>query len=180
MTDLVPFLAALGTFAAALGAKELIQRWVTRRGDRADAAVVERRQVSVVEAEGNLAVLKALLTETRDRVNGYEKSISEMKAAHAADISELKTENRSLNRQVADLRQSLQDYQLGVRTPRGMVLVPVREIKQIRENHPGILEQRWYPGELEGMEPQGPSTNPMGDGPSIHARITRIDPPGGV
>jgi hypothetical protein len=173
----IAFLAALGTFLAAFGVKDIIGKWATRRGDRADAAAADRKQVTVVEAQGNLDVLKVLLTETKNRVDGYEKAIADLKASHTADIRELKVENKSLERQVNDLRLALQDYQLGNRVPRGMVLVPVREVKRIRESHPGLLEQRWYPGELEGSTegPPGPGV----DGRSIVARVTRLDGPDG-
>lgn len=164
------FLTAVAGFLAAVGVKELVMRAVTRRGERADAAEVDRRQVTAVSAEGNLEVLRVLLQETKDRVDGYERSIADMKAAHAADIRELKTENRQLTAQVDDLRRTLQDYQLGNRVPRGYVLVPLIEIKRIREAHAGLLSQRWYPGEHELVE--------GAEGPSIHARITRLEHPG--
>lgn len=147
------FITALAAFLAALGIKELLMRWVTRRSAMADAERAEERQVSAVEAQGNLDVLKVLLTETKHRVDGYERSISEMKASHAADIRELKTENKSLERQVADLRMTLQDYQLGHRVPRGMVLIPLTEVRIIRERAPGLLSSRWYPGEHEQDPP---------------------------
>lgn len=157
MTDLGTlgtFLTAAAAFLAALGIKDVLQRFVTRRGDRADAARDDARHVTAVEAQGNLEVLKVLLQETKARVDSYEKTISELRASHAADIRELKTENRSLERQVADLRATLQDYQLGHRVPRGMVLIPLAELKAIRERSPGLLSARWYPGEHE--DPNGP------------------------
>lgn len=163
----VTVLTALGALLAALGAKELIQRWVDRRGVRADTDRAQSVAVAEVSAAGNLEVLKVLLTETKERVDSYEKAIADLKASHSADIRELKTENRNLERQVADLRLALQEYQLGNRVPRGYVLVPVSELRRLREMHPGLLEQRWYPGEMDsGME-----------GPSINARITRIEGP---
>lgn len=161
-------LTALVTLAGGLGVKELLGRWATRRGAQQDAAVADRKAVAAVDAQGNLEVLKVLLQETKSRVDGYEAAITELKASHAADIRELKTENRSLERQVSDLRISLQDYQLGNRVPRGMVLVPVAELRRIRESQPGLLMQRWYPGELESDAPAGPS---------IVARVTRLDGP---
>lgn len=164
------FLVAVAGLLTAFGAKELITHWVTRRGDKADAVAKDRREVDAVSAQGNLEVLRVLLTETKNRVDGYEAAISELKASHSADIRELKTENRNLERQVNDLRQTLQDYQLGVRVPRGMALLPLRELRGIRERHAGLLEQRWYPGEHEPPEPSSPA-----DGPTINARITRID-----
>lgn len=171
------FLTAVAGVLTALGAADLIKRAVTRRGDRADAVRAENKEVATVNAAGNLEVLKVLLTETKDRVDGYERAIAELKASHSADIRELKVENRELERQVNDLRIALQDYQLGNRVPRGMVLVPVHEIKAIRELHPGLLQQRWYPGELEavGTPPPGGGLGEE-EGPSIHARITRLPP----
>ena len=147
------FLTAAAAFLAALGIKELLMRWVVRKGDRETAAIHESHAVSAVEAQGNLEVLKVLLTETKARVDSYERSISEMRASHSADIRELKTENKSLERQVADLRATLQDYQLGNRTPRGMVLVPLSEVRAIRERSPGLLSARYYPGEHEDPGP---------------------------
>lgn len=165
------FLTAFAAFMAALGIKELLARYVLRRNDREDAARADHRAVSAVEAQGNLEVLKVLLTETKARVDSYEKQILDLKASHAADISELKTENRSLNRQVADLRMTLQDYQLGNRVPRGMVLIPVTELRAIRERQPGLLLSRWYPGEpTDEMQNMGPETNPRG-------HLIRLQPP---
>lgn len=186
---IVTVLGALGTLLAGLGAKELIQRYVTRRGERADAAAAERKEVSAVSAQGNFDVLRLLLEETKSRVDSYEQMIVDLKADHAADIRELKTENKSLERQVADLRQLVQDYQLGSRVPRGMVLVPAQEIRALRESHPGLLLHRWYPGELEANDeassagghagPAGgqyPGAAP-GAPRSITAQITRLDGP---
>jgi hypothetical protein len=149
----VAVFAGLGTLLAGVGAKELITRWVTRRGERADREDEDRKQVSVVEAQGNLAVLKVLLEETRDRVTGYEAAIQQMRADYARDMAEVKAENRSLARQVSDLRATLQDYQLGNRVPRGMVLLPVREVRKLRERVPGLLDHPWYPGEDEPAVP---------------------------
>jgi hypothetical protein len=163
------FLTAAAGLFAALGVKEMVMRTVERRGARQDAAEADAKQVTAVSAEGNLEVLKVLLTETKNRVDGYEKAIADLKASHAADMRELKVENRNLERQVNDLRVALQDYQLGNRVPRGMVLVPLHEIKRLRETHSGALLQRWYPGELDG---EGPQTAP---GRSITAQITRLD-----
>lgn len=159
------FIVALGGFLAALGVKELVQRWVARRGDRADAVRAEGRQVSVIDAQGNLDVLKVLLQETRDRVDGYESSIREMREAHARDMGELKAENRSLERRVSDLQTTLRDYQLGNRVPRGMVLLPLREVRKVRERVPGVLDQPWYPGEDD---------NP--GSPGVDVRLTPLPP----
>lgn len=172
------FLIAVGTFLGFFGAKELISRAVTRRGDARDAEQKSNKEVATVNAEGNLEVLRVLLTETKDRVDSYERSIADLKASHSADIRELKTENRNLERQVADLRLALQEYQLGNRVPRGYVLVPFSEIKRIREQHAGLLLQRWYPGELEAAEP-GPAGAGGPGAASIVAQITRLDPPAG-
>jgi hypothetical protein len=168
------FLSALAAFLIALGAKELITRWVTRRGDRSDAVTADRKQLSVVEAEGNLEVLKILLVETRDRLNGYEGAIQQMRADHLRDITDLKAENRVLERQVSDLRATLQEYQLGNRVPRGMVLLPLREVRRVRERVPGLLDHPWYPGEEDGTA--------AGAGPgSVDVRLTPLPPaPGAV
>jgi hypothetical protein len=168
----VAVLAGLGTLLAGVGAKELITRWVTRRGEREDADAADRKQLSVIEGQGNLEVLKILLQETRDRVTGYEGAIQQMRADHARDLAEVKAENRSLARQVSDLRATLQDYQLGNRVPRGMVLLPVREVRKLRERAPGLLDHPWYPGEDEPAVPG-----------SVDVRLTPLAPlppsPGG-
>lgn len=181
---IVAVLTAIGAILAGLGVKDLVQRYVTRRGERADVAAAERKEVSAVSAQGNFDVLRLLLEETKSRVDSYEQSIVSLKADHAADISELKTENRSLERQVADLRQLVQDYQLGSRVPRGMVLVPAQEIRSIRESHAGLLLHRWYPGELEANDEaanpgggQYPGASPGSAPRSITAQITRLDGP---
>lgn len=160
------FLTALGAFAAAFGAKELIGRWVARRGDARDLVIADNRKLSVIEGQGNLDVLKVLLQETRDRVDGYEASIQQMRADHARDMGELKAENRSLERRVSDLQATLQDYQLGNRVPRGMVLLPRREVRKIREKAPGLLDHPWYPGEDDSAA----------NGPSVDVRLTPLPP----
>lgn len=143
------FLLAVAGFLTALGVADLIKRAVARRGDRADQVRAANKEVATVSAQGNLDVLKVLLEETRDRVNSYEGQILQMRADHARDMGELKAENRSLERRVSDLQATLRDYQLGNRVPRGMVLLPLREVRKVRETVPGLLDHPWYPGEDE-------------------------------
>lgn len=165
------FLVAVAGVLTALGAADLIKRAVARRGDRADAQKAQSKEVATVSAQGNLDVLRVLLEETRDRVNGYEVAIQQMRADHAADISELKTENRSLERRVSDLQATLRDYQLGNRVPRGMVLLPLREVRKVREQVPGLLDHPWYPGE----------DDIAGPGNGVDVRLTPLPPgPGAV
>ncbi len=141
--------------------------WRMRRRDDADRESASRHHgLSVVEAEANSTVLHTLLEQMNARIAGYEQSIRDMQESHARDIAEVKTENRSLERQVADLRRTLQDYQLGNRVPRGYALLPLREVYRIRERAAGVLESPWYPGE------DASSTDP-----SVIARITPIVPP---
>lgn len=150
-TLITALVAVLGAF----GVKELVSRWVTRRGDRADTVRAENKEVATVSAQGNLDVLKVLLEETRDRVNGYEGQIIQMRADHARDLAEVKAENRSLERRVSDLQATLRDYQLGNRVPRGMVLLPLREVRKVRETVPGLLNHDWYPGEDDSGQSGG-------------------------
>lgn len=155
MNDWATFLTAAGAFLAALGVRELLSRYVVRKNERDDSDRADHRAAYAIEAAGNLDVLKVLLTETKQRVDSYERTITELRASHAADIRELKTENRSLERQVADLRATLQDYQLGLRVPRGMVLIPLVELRNVRERAPGILVSSYYPGEHDSDPPPG-------------------------
>lgn len=159
------FIVAVTGVLTALGVGELIKRAVARRGERADAERQTSKEVAQVSAQGNLDVLRVLLEETRDRVNGYESQIVQMRADHARDMGELKAENRSLERRVSDLQATLRDYQLGNRVPRGMVLLPLREVRKIRETVPGLLNHDWYPGEAEA-----------GDPGSVDVRLTPLPP----
>lgn len=159
MSDWATFLTAFGALMAAFGVRELLARYVARRNERDDTERADHRATNAIEAQGNLDVLKVLLTETKQRVDGYERTIADLRASHAADIREVKTENRSLERQVADLRATLQDYQLGHRVPRGMVLIPLNELRTIRERQPGLLISSYYPGEHDNEPPPGAWTD---------------------
>lgn len=155
---------------AALGGRELLSYWVKRRDDRSDADRADRAKratdVSVVEAGANATVLKTLLEQMQARIDGYEGSIRDMRDTHVRDMAEIKAENRQLDRQVQDLRAALRDYQLGNRVPRGQVLLPLREVRRIRELHPGLLNADEYPGEED-----------VTDGPrGVVARITPVTP----
>ena len=77
------FIVAVTGVLTALGVGELIKRGVARRGDRADQIRASNKEVATVSAQGNLDVLRVLLEETRDRVNGYESQIVQMRADHA-------------------------------------------------------------------------------------------------
>lgn len=167
--------ALVGAVLTGLGAAELLRYVVKRRDDRSDARDAERRttakELSVVEADANRSVLDVLLREMRDRIDSYEQMIREMKDQHSRDIADVKAENRLLDRQVRDLQITLRDWQLGNRTPRGQVLIPIREVRDIRDRAPGLLNSNWYPG--EDAEPVG------GEDQSVIARITpmqHLDP----
>lgn len=144
---------------------------IKRRDDREDTrdknADDRRAGVSVVEAEANKALLESLLNQMNMRIEGYESAIREMQTAHARDIAEVKADNKQLERRVQDLTSTLRDWQLGNRVPRGQVLIPVREIRKVRERAAGLLDSSWYPGEDPGPD----------DPASIVARITPVDPP---
>lgn len=158
-----------------LGVRELLAYYVKRRDDRTDSAQTEERarakEVSVVEAGANAAILQTLLIEMRARIDSYEGSIREMRDTHVRDMADVKAENRQLDRQVQDLRSALRDWQLGNQVPRGQVLLPLREVRRIREHSPGLLDSPWYPGEADAH------TTTPGD-PSIVARITPMADPG--
>lgn len=160
--------AVIGAVAGAVGLRELIAYWLKRRDAREDArdeaADHRRAGLSVVEAEANSKALDMLLNQMNTRIQGYEQSIREMQAAHATDIAEVKAENKLLERRVGDLSKTLQDWQLGNRVPRGQVLVPIREIRKVREREPGLLDASWYPGEDTDIDP------------SMVARITPMGP----
>ena len=163
------WVAIIGAVAGGLGLRELLVYWVNRRDKRTDAREDNRRardkEISVVEADANRSVLDVLLREMRDRIDSYEEMIRTMRDQTARDIAEVKAENRVLDRQVQDLQRTLRDWQLGNRTPRGQVLIPIRELRMIRERAPGLLNSSWYPGE-----------DAETDDPSIVARITRLPP----
>lgn len=163
-------LAALG---GGFGIREYIGWRMKKRDEKDDAKVLaakglvdDQRQISVVAAGANASILETLLKEMRDRIDSYEGMIREMKDLHAKDIAELKAENKILDRQVRDLQITLRDWQLGNKVPRGQVLIPLRELKKIRERHPGLLDMAWYAGE-----------DITEDDPSIVARITPLPAP---
>lgn len=170
MSNLGTILTAVAAVIGALGLRELIQFLLSRRDKRTDDRQAEKRtrdrEMSVVEADANRNVLDVLLREMRDRIDSYEGMIRDMRDQHTRDLAEVKAEARVLDRQVRDLQVTLRDWQLGNRTPRGQVLIPLREIQRLRERHPGVLDSNFYPGE-----------DLAGDDPSIVARITPMLPP---
>lgn len=169
MSTFATVLTAVAAVVGALGLRELVQFLLTRRDKRTDDRNTERRthdrELSVVEADANRNVLDVLLREMRDRIDSYENMIRDMRDQHTRDLAEVKAEARVLDRQVRDLQVTLRDWQLGNRTPRGQVLIPLREIQNLRERHPGVLDASWYPGE-----------DTAADDPSIVARITPLPP----
>jgi len=167
------WVALIVAVAGAIGLRELIAYRMKRRDDQSDVRHAEQtkrsNELSVVEAGANAAILQTLLTEMRGRIDSYEASIRDMRDMHVKDMAEVKAENRQLDRQVQDLRASLRDYQLGNRVPRGQVLLPLREVRRLREKYAGALDASWYPG--EDLDPEDPAS-------SIVARITPMQQQG--
>lgn len=137
-----PVLTAVAAVIVALGGKELIERTLRRRDAREDARDVRSEKVTELEGTFGIEAMKMAIAETRGQV-----------ATLRADMGELKKENKELERQVEDLRRTVQDYQRGIRVPFGMVLIPLAEVRAIRERAPGVLSQRAYPGEFEDGPP---------------------------
>ncbi len=163
VTVLVALLTGGGFFA-------LVQWLLRRRASQVDIRTVNTARVAEINASVADKSLDRMFSQMEARITGYEQSIREMQAAHARDIAEVKTENRQLERQLADLRRTLQDYQLGNRVPRGYVLLPMREIRRVREREPGLLDASWYPGEDTEEEGEPPM-------PVAPRRLIRGDPP---
>lgn len=152
--------AVLGTAVAAvlgaLGAKEIVDRTLKRRDAREDARDV--RSEKLAEAEGNFGIeaMRMAINETKGQI-----------ATLRGDVGDLRAKNEMLERQVGDLRRTVEDYQRGLRVPLGMVLIPLAEVREIRERAAGLLRERAYPGEHAELPPAG----------SVDVRMFPLPPP---
>lgn len=131
ITALVGGVVAIGGW---LGGKGVIDKWLTKRDER------ERDSRDIVEAQGNIGLeaLKLSIAETREQMAGLK-----------GDVTALKAENQSLERKVDDLRRVVEEYRSGLRVPVGQVLIPLPEVRAIREQAAGLLKRGAYPGEFE-------------------------------
>ena len=159
--------AFLGVLIGGLGMRELVAGGVKRRQDRADAR--ERARVTAAElitansaalgqinAEDKSQLLQELLDELRERITGYRADIERLTARHDEElhrqgrlIEALQDDNRRLTGRVERLQQDVQEYRLGAKVPRGMVLVPLAIVRAIRSTSPALLPSPWYVGEEE-------------------------------
>lgn len=132
-----------------------VQERVDKETDRSRTTT---RQVAEVAAKANETMLERLTAQVDARLEDYRTQIAAMREEHTAEIGQLRKENRELERRVEDLRRTVSDYQNGLQVPRGMVLIPLDDVRQMRGNNPGVLPRRWYVGEDE-MPPS--KTNPL-------------------
>lgn len=172
---LPPWAAAVVAIAGAFGlagvSRLIAREWVKRRvelaqrSDRAsDQRVADTRAAAESTAQANQTMFETLTAQVDARLSDYRSQIDSMRKEHAEQITELKAENKVLGRRVEDMGRTLRDYQMGLQVPRGMVLVPLSDIRQMRSEHPGVLPRPWYVGEDDMPPPSG----------SIDARITPL------
>lgn len=146
--------AVLGALGAAKLLQSITNAYLARRqveqtrSDKAqDRSRVESSKVAETVAKSAETMLDKLTEQVAARLEDYRSQIIQMREEHAAQMAELRRENRELERRVEDLRRTVSDYQNGVQVPRGMVLVPLTDVREMRAANPGALPRPWYVGE---------------------------------